>query len=146
MKILKPGETITFGAAGNFKEFAAGGWSLGEDAQSFTWTLATEAHLDFKSGAYSMPLALKVEGFPFLAEGHINCQQVWVYLNGLYCGMFNATQPFSESLLIRGSWLEARANRITLTLPNARSPQALGLGADQRVLGLGLQMIGLIAT
>ncbi|MBQ0933706.1 hypothetical protein [Ideonella paludis] len=143
MSILPFNEPILGGANGNLKGFAAGGWSCEEGTADFTWTEALEAKLQFNARVTSSPIHLSLVGFPYLADGQIKRQLVWVHLNGMYCGAFEATDRFEVALPIRSSWLEPRDNTITFTFPQAVAPAALGLGADQRLLGVGMYSIEL---
>jgi hypothetical protein len=82
---------------------------------------------------------LRLAGMPFLADGQIAFQRVWVHLNGMYCGLFDASAPFEHTLPLRNAWIEPRGNMLTLTLPDVKSPKELGLGEDQRRLGIAVR-------
>ena len=143
MKLLRFNDSITFGAKGNFKDYAAGGWSLGEDNPTVTWTESLEARLQFNAQATTAAVSLRVVGFPYLGNGQLDSQRVWVHLNGMYVGIFNAAADFEQVLPLRSQWLEPRGNVLSFTLPFARSPKALGLGDDQRLLGICLSAVSL---
>ena len=143
MKLLKFNEPIQFGSSGNLRDYADGGWSLGEDSADFNWTEDIEARLQFNAMATSGGVNLHIAGFPFLADGRVAFQRVWVHLNGMYCGMFNVADRFEKVLPIRGAWLEQRSNVLAISLPNAVSPAQLGMGADRRLLGIGVQTVSL---
>ena len=139
MKILRLNEEVTFGQKGSIKEYAKHGWSLDEDNPSYTWTNDLEAGIHFNAQASNANLTLKLIGLPYLGEGKMDCQRAWVHLNGMYCGIFTVSDSFEVSVPLRGTWMEPRSNLLTLTIPNAKSPKELGIGADQRRLGLALR-------
>ena len=144
MKLLRFNDSITFGAKGNFKDYAAGGWSLGEDNPMVTWTESLEARLQFNAQATTAAVSLRVVGFRLPeVRGILISQRVWVHLNGMYVGIFNAAADFEQVLPLRSQWLEPRGNVLSFTLPFARSPKALGLGDDQRLLGICLSAVSL---
>jgi hypothetical protein len=143
MKLLKFNEPITFGSKGTIHDYVAAGWALGEENPSMTWTEQIEARVEFNTQSTTSPVRLRMSGLPFLAEGKVDSQEVWVHLNGMYCGAFNADKQFDVNVPIQGGWLEPRGNVLTLTMPLAKSPKALGLNNDQRVLGVALNSIAL---
>lgn len=141
MKLLRFNEPIKCGTTGNIRDYAVSGWALGENSPDFSWTEAAEARLQFNAQSTSALLNLHISGFPFLADGRIDCQRVWVHLNGMYCGIFSVNDNFEQVMQIRGSWLEPKNNFLTLTLPYAKSPAQLGMGEDRRILGLGIRSV-----
>ncbi|HSI50739.1 MAG TPA: hypothetical protein VLA61_20915 [Ideonella sp.] len=143
MKLLRFNEPIRFGSDGNVRDYALSGWSLDEGNASLSWTQALEAKLEFTAQATTSPITLHLAGIPFLGNGKLSRQQVWVHLNGLYCGMFDAADNFDVTMPIRHSWLEPRHNVLVLTMPLSASPEQLELGADRRRLGVAMQSITL---
>jgi hypothetical protein len=141
MKLLKWNEEISFGAQGTVGDYSPAGWALGEDNPLFTWTLASEARLHFHVQAAASAPQLRLVGMPYLAEGQLAFQRLWVHLNGHYCGVFDCASPFDRMLPTRMAWFEPRANALCFTLPDARSPKELNLGEDQRRLGVAMRSI-----
>ena len=146
MRLLKLNEPITFGSRGNINEFALLGWSLEENNPDMTWTSKLEASLKFNAPTTAAALHLEIEGAPFLVDGMISRQTVWVHLNGMYCGLFSATDFFEQRIPLRGNWLEPRGNVLTFTMPLANSPKSLGIGEDQRELGICVRSVSLTNT
>lgn len=138
MKHLKLNEPITFGRSGSIRDYATQGWDLLEDNPTHTWTQEVEASLRFRIQPISTTTKITISGVPFSpAENPIE-HQIWLHLNGFYCGFFVARENFEKSFLISNSFWESKENTLTITCPNAKSPRDLGLSQDSRNLGVAL--------
>ena len=115
------------------------GWGYGEDWG--TWAVAPQSKLVFNFPS-SKPKKMVINARAFLAPAHSQ-QEIEVWGNG--------------SMLGKVTIKKFDGNQIELTLPdqvianpilnlefrsiNAVSPKDMGLGTDERLLGIGLQSI-----
>ncbi|MCE7527798.1 DUF6311 domain-containing protein [Polynucleobacter sp. IMCC 30228] len=134
------GEKIIFSSQGRGRvDFMLEGWGYGENWG--TWAIAPQAKLIFNFPS-SKPKKMVINTKAFLAPKHLQ-QEIEVWGNG--------------SLLGKAILKKSDANQIEVTLPdqvmanpilnlefrsiNAVSPKDMGLSADERLLGIGLQSI-----
>lgn len=111
------------------------GWSAAEPP--FRWSDGRKATIVFAlAGPHDMLLTLKASGF--IAPGSPR-QRASVALNGTVLSDFEITDNLDHefTIAVPAGVLRMR-NVLTLTLPDARSPQSLGLSKDTRKLGLAL--------
>ena len=111
------------------------GWSAAES--QFRWNDGSEAALVF---AMQSPrdtiLTMRAGGFVVPGSAQ---QRVRVALNGQVLRNFSILdEPAREYTIELPASLLREKNVLTFTLPDARSPQSLGLGNDPRKLGLAL--------
>ena len=129
------GDKISFAAAGNSAPFKVSGWSGAEPQQS--WTNGPEAVLAVRIPSVTEPLTLKIKCGAFLKKPEVPSQPVEVFANGQKIADWDVrdlaeyTAPISPAILAGGDLLT-----ITLKIPKAISPKALGTGEDTRLLGL----------
>ena len=134
------GEKIIFSSQARGRDdFMIEGWGYGEDWG--TWAVAPQAKLIFNFPT-SKPKKMVINAKAFLAPKHLQ-QEIEIWGNG--------------SLLGKATLKKSDGNQIELTLPdqvmanpilnlefrsiNAVSPKDMGLGTDERLLGIGLQSI-----
>lgn len=118
------------------------GWSSPEP--EFRWTDGREATIAFRlESARNIRLLLKVA--PFTVEGKIDNQEVRLLLNDrpLKTLSLQAGGLRDLELDLPASFL-ATSNVLTFQLPNAASPEALGVGGDKRQLGIQVQSLAVI--
>jgi hypothetical protein len=135
---IKPNETVTFGKTGSIKEFDPYGFDLSE--YSLSWTQEDVAGFSVIIG--SMPpdaiLRLHVAVMPFIQAGHINRQQFFVFVNGIYVG-FRTLAVYQEvEFVLPRHVLSPRGLRVEFVIPTASSPKSLGISQDVRKLGIAL--------
>jgi hypothetical protein len=124
--------------------FLIDGWDR-EDAsrpESPRLALGPGARLAF---ALDLPSArvMRLDLQPFLAPS-LAAQRLELSLNGVrLAGLDLRTDERDEYPIALPPGVLARHNVLALELPDARSPQALGLGADRRRLGLIVYGVGL---
>ena len=136
MQVLDFNTGIDFGATGNLKEFSPAGFSSMPDKVS-TWSEKPFLELNFRVPPLRRDLAIKLQVFPFLAEGtSLTKQDCWVYVNGLMVHFCSVTAPTEIAFTVSRDIISPRANRLSFVLPNAISPSQLYLGDDLRQLGL----------
>jgi len=133
-------EPITFGRGGNATKLNCAGISFTED-EGRSWTLAPVAELDVQLPFARRDVMLEVEASPFLVPDILTAQNVFVFLGGLFVGYYTLTGHTVRSFPINRGLVSGRTMRLTLVMPAATSPHALGLGEDLRQLGIYLTSI-----
>jgi hypothetical protein len=144
-QLLAVGRPITFGTEGNYKTWAAHGWSQDKDQQDTTWMDGHVASLEFMMQPPAIDLLLVARMTPF-AINESKQQQLELFLNGLFVDFWIPRErEFREqSTPLRKSFFSKEsANLLTLVAPNAVSPAETGLGPDQRTLGFAFMQITL---
>ena len=140
------GETIDFSANGKSSRYAGEGWS-GQESWG-RWSTNKEAHLKLRIDAASnKPMLLHIRFGAFVNGKHPQ-QDVGVIVNGNHVSLlhFRADQggdtPKDFALEIPlGVVGDHGEMSISLTTPDSVSPKSLGLGGDDRVLGVGVSSI-----
>ena len=134
------GEKIIFSSQGRGRvDFMLEGWGYGENWG--TWAIAPQAKLIFNFSTFK-PRKMVIDARAFLAPLHLQ-QEIEVWGNG--------------SLLGKAALKKSDGNQIELTLPdqetvnpilnlefrsiNSVSPKNMGIGTDERLLGIGLKSI-----
>jgi hypothetical protein len=136
------GTRIKFGTA-EIDKYLWYGWS-GREILSH-WTDRGKATLVFslQPGAASKQKAtLRIFGAPFLAPGKLDAQRVIVKLNDQQIASWTLTsaEPQEQFIELPASALRDK-NILVLTMPDAASPQLLGVSEDVRLLGFNVQWI-----
>jgi hypothetical protein len=114
------------------------GWSTSVREEPFRWSDGKEALMIFRLDEIR-DLRLRIKLFPFISKGKVEQQRIEFRLN---------ERPL-ETLLIKEEGVNeyelrlpknllAEKNLLVFGLPDAASPQALGLGIDTRQLGIGV--------
>jgi hypothetical protein len=136
--------SVTFGRAGTIATIPNGGIDL-NDGEFASWTEQQTAWLEIIPRWPARDLTLRFTASPFLVEDRITHQQVFLYVNGLFCGLANLFEPQDCTFVIPRNAVSGRATRITLAIPTAISPKHLGLSEDVRILGVALTALSLTA-
>ena len=120
------------------------GNSLGSPEGWGRWTIGTRAAVNIKSNAdQCRPKLIKLSMRPYINAKHQE-QRVAVFLNNVFLAEVVATvsKPFQkihELVLPPGAWIQKGSNELRFEIANPISPEELGLGADKRRLGFGLE-------
>lgn len=133
---------VTFGKSGSITTLPNSGFDLTDGDQS-SWTEQQIAWLEIAPRWPAKDLALRFDAFPFLFDSHVTHQQVFVYVNGLFCGLVNLFDHRSSEVYIPRNTISGRTTRITFAIPTAKSPQRLGISEDVRTLGIALTALSL---
>jgi hypothetical protein len=137
--------TVDFGASGYAAPYQRGGWCATEP--SGTWTDGYEAHLLFAPiDAEGRKLKLEISCSPFTTECH-QSQRVEILLNGVSSARWTFTQgetSETRTLSLGHQVSFAPVVHVTLKLPDAVSPAALGLSRDSRNLGIFVEWMRLL--
>jgi hypothetical protein len=144
MAILKLNEAVTFGKSGSIAEMDPYGFDLSEPAMS--WTQDEVAGFSVALGG-TVPLdailRLNVSGRPFIQPGHVERQQFFVFLNGLYVGFRTLTAAAEVHFALPRNALSPRGVRVEFVIPTAASPKSLGISEDIRKLGIAISAVSL---
>ncbi len=135
------GDPWSFRVGGQGNNLCVAGWSIAEDWGS--WTCGKQALLLMRlAGNFSCQLTF--DGYGFVTENH-RSQRIRMLANGHrvaeWLFTFGAPMPRltvripQELLLVGGELL------LTIECPDARSPRALGLSDDARLLGLAVRSV-----
>jgi len=133
---LAYGTKVSFGTGGNSEPLRVSGWS-GTESQ-MTWTEGTAAVLAMRVSPTNEPVLFKMKLAGLTKDPELPYQPVEVYVNDQKVAdwqpvadpaEFSASIP--QEITRRGGLL-----RITLKIPKATSPKALGMSADPRILGV----------
>jgi hypothetical protein len=129
------GQVISFATDGNSAPYKVSGWSDAEPTHS--WTNGVEAVLALRIPATTTPLTLKMKMDGSTKIPEIPSQPVEVYANGEKIADWDVRGLAEYSASIPSS-ISTNGGLLTLTLkiPKAFSPRAVGSGQDPRVLGL----------
>jgi hypothetical protein len=133
---LEYGEVVSFGVKGTVSRLETKGLDLA-DGDHHTWTMLPTAELEFGLRLPADKVELRLEAAPFL-QGGITSQQVFIYLNGLFVSFISVREQQVFSVSVDRATISSRQNRLSLVIPTATSPHALGLSTDRRELGIVL--------
>jgi hypothetical protein len=118
------------------------GWSDAEPESR--WTNATHAAIAF-SLSEVRPTTLQLKMAPFLVAGKLEEQRVTIKLNGRTLADLSLSNPDLNDypILLPADALRER-NTLEFQISGAASPASLGVGADQRQLGIRVASAELI--
>jgi hypothetical protein len=128
-------DPIGFGASGSASKLSTIGFDLSE-VRPYSWTVRHCCELEVPLPMPRQSVGLSIDAAPFLADGKIASQQLFVYVNGLFQGFHLFHGSETPIMRISRNAITNRPTRVQLVIPTAISPKALGLGGDMRDLGL----------
>ena len=131
---------ITFGRNGTAKTLNCTGIDFSEDGVQ-SWTNAPVAELDIQLPPARQDVLVQIEAFPFLVPDVVLCQEVFIYLGGMFVGFYKLASHAVRAFPINRNIMSGRPNRMSLVLPNATSPSAMSQSEDMRELGIYLNSI-----
>lgn len=135
----KIGSIINFGANGNSGLITDVGWSAIEEKA--TWTEGKEAKLVFNLNEPPKDLVLSMKMAPLLG-GNLKVQNLIVSVNNHKIKKVEIKSDDTYQFTIPKEFFNNQLE-ISLSLPDATSPQKLGLNEDKRVLGLYVESLTL---
>jgi len=143
---LAYGTKVSFGTGGNSEPLRVSGWSGTEE--EFTWTEGTSAVLAMRVSPTTDPVVLKMKLVGLTKDPDLPFQPVEVYINDQKIADWHvAEEPAEFSAAIPQEMTRSGGLLgITLKIPKATSPKALGLSADPRVLGVSCFDLQLVKT
>lgn len=132
---LNPAQfVIDCGRGGNLEQFSLFGFNTPEGA--FAWTNLPHAALQFSSLPATRDVLLSIEAEPFVALNRVKSQPMELTVNGRLMGSYDIDRH--QTIRVRipvDVWNLQPVVTLALSLPNAISPQQLGLTTDPRLLG-----------
>jgi hypothetical protein len=144
-QVLPATHTVGFAISESGALYQRGGWSSAE--ATGTWTDGHEAHLLFTPvtlGASRLKLEMYCRAF--ITPDH-ESQRVEIFLNGVHSESwtFTSRKPVGARWVSLGRDLSfAPFVHVTLKLPDAVSPAALGISGDTRGLGVFVEWLRLV--
>jgi len=117
------------------------GWSGPET--DFRWTDGHEASVVFRTDP-TIPTALEIQAWPYLAGERISAQRITFILNGYHLASLTktpASSPIDVIPIPPGALKES--NRLVIQLPDAVSPAEVEPSRDKRTLALRVKWIRL---
>lgn len=133
-----PGTTLSFTEDDTARPYIMHGFGGNEGA--FTWTDGNEAEMVFALTGQPQNLQLTMEYSTFGGE-----QRVVVSVNGQMQEEYIAEGEEVKQIEIPAEIIDDGAICLTLTLPDAHSPQSVGQGQDTRLLALAFKTLVLEA-
>ncbi len=139
------GSIIYFGIGGNaeqyIEQFPMRGWS--EPENGFRWTDGQTANFVFSLQKPENDLVLNLSLCPFLA-GQLKSQRLSVSMNGHRLQDFLLKRDMPNLIIdIPRSYSNEEIQRITFDLPDAVSPEDLGVSVDPRKLGISVRTLSI---
>jgi hypothetical protein len=132
---------FTEAGAGALTPFLAGGWSAVHP--DFRWTVGPQSGLTFRIRRPNRDLTLVVDTFPLVTD-RFPRQRLEVLANGTPVLRTELSAPQILTVPIPRAIAAASSSlAVTLRMPDAQSPQAMGINADERVLGLAVRSVTL---
>jgi hypothetical protein len=140
---LRLNENVTFGRSGSIRDLDPYGFDLSEQSMSWTQEEAAGFSVMVASVPSDIPLRFHVGATPFIQAGHIDRQQFFVFINGLYVGFRSLTSAEKVEFVLPRNVLSARGLRVEFVIPTATSPKTLGISNDVRKLGIAISEVSL---
>jgi hypothetical protein len=130
------GKTILFGKNGTCDQYLFDGWANPEEG--YTWTDGYKSVLGIKTRENNSDLKLKIKASQYTSKQRVN-----VTVNDHPVGnwIFDKPEGQEKSIIIPHDVLKEGMQYIAFGLPDAKSPQSLGLSDDSRILGLAVQSL-----
>ena len=129
------GNSLKFGHSYGIKEDLVTGLDLTTNPSS-SWTIEQTVRISLGKSSRT-DLHLEVDAF---TDGHKlrSRQGVFFFVNGSFVGFGTFIGAHRLRFPLPGIFLRAASNELHMALPDAASPKQLGIGTDERVLGIAL--------
>jgi hypothetical protein len=131
-------------------QYFISGWSEqveGSRPLVHRWSEQSTAFIRIPAPLTSGRVTLTLEGVPYVVEGRVPHQDVHVFVEGVFTAFARLGAPGAVSGVVPG-WV-VRPGQVDLTVavvtPDSVVPSSLGLGDDQRILGIALQRLTISA-
>jgi hypothetical protein len=139
-RLTRLGERIDLSRFGKYsKVYLGGGWSVPENWG--VWSLDKKASLTFPLPAQT-PKKLIIDAQAFIG-GSQTSQEVEILVNGVPQVKVNLNKRFGNEIEVPlpAYALNSEKLKLDFLFPTAVSPKSLGIGIDDRPLGIGLQAL-----
>jgi hypothetical protein len=147
---LLPGTVLDCGSNGNGMAYQAEGWSLPEEGG--TWTNGPRASLAARLVEWPADgRVLQIAAHPFLVKDRHPSLAVEVLANGVVVDRWSYRYPGDNSSVIRSARIPASllaaspVLKIELQIDQPAVPEALGVSADDRQLGLFVSSVSFLS-
>jgi len=140
------GTEIQFGMMGNGDAFMGPGWSVCQTRHC--WSTENLAEIDLPVGKTDTDLLLEVVFIPFVDADKLPRQRIGVDINGDQLAEWDVSEKIKQhaSVRIPSGLVRGKTLHIKFHLPDAASPRTLGLGGDERRLGIALSTMRLVVN
>jgi hypothetical protein len=139
------GTKLQFGTGGDGEAFKGPGWSTPE--LGHTWSDKASATLLFRMEPSASPLTLRMRMNGFIKAPELPFQPVDVDANGTRIASWQVAEDSNYTAIIPAELVKTGGIlRIDLKIPKATSPKKLGIGTDDRSLGVSLVELELEAS
>jgi len=137
-----PDSIVHFGIGGNEEKYLTQGWSYPEEG--FRWTNGRTAVFECYLPRPKTDLILKMTITPFLGNDHRKCQRISILMNDHKLeDVLHVSHTLNLDIKIPYDYFEEEVQRITFDIPDAISPNDLGISADGRTLGIAVRMLSM---
>jgi hypothetical protein len=140
------GTLLTFGTGGNGDAYEAEGWSTPEVGH--TWSDHPQANLSFQIQPSNQPLQLRMKLTGLVKAPTLPFQPVEVLANDTKIAEWNVGPEGTDyATIIPGDLVRGgRTLKIALKIPKATSPKLLGIGDDNRLVGVAISELQIKKT
>jgi hypothetical protein len=139
-RLTRIGERINLSRFGKYaKVYLGGGWSVPENWG--VWSLDKKASITLPLPAQT-PKKLLIDAQAFIG-GSQNAQDVEIWINGVLQAKVTLLKRFGNEIEVPlpPSALNSEKLKVDFVFPTAVSPNALGIGIDERPLAVGLEAV-----
>ena len=135
------GDVMEFGMEGNADPYMGQGWTA--PSSNGQWSDGNRAYLHFQVEAPGEDVVFLFALRPFLVPGKLDRQRVQILVNDADVVTLDVTEPQARlyKMTIPEELLETSDVNLTFVLPDATIPNDLGVGGDQRQLGISVVAI-----
>lgn len=110
----------------------------------YTWSIQNVLLMQLRGHHATAGVDLSLRAQPYLAEGRISRQRASFRVNGVEVGSLEFTKTDTLTLAIPAEvWNLRPVVTVEIDLPDAASPASIGSSGDTRLLGLGIEAMGL---
>jgi hypothetical protein len=132
--------TMRFGAYGDYRLWAGEGWHDDPNDKEHAWA-GHVAKLRVMLEYAKADLLLQIDVMPVQAKGIV--QELYIFLNGKFVAFWPVSSASELSARLEAGFLTPGENQFTFVAPKAICPNDLGMGTDQRILGLAFRSFSL---
>jgi hypothetical protein len=132
---VAPGKSLKFGYLNSARKEIATGLDVTTDPSS-AWTTEQTVRISFGASP-CLDVHLEINAYTD-AHNLRSRQRAFLYMNGSFVGFVTFDGDQRLRFPVPGNNLRAEANELQIALPDAASPKQLGIGTDERVLGIAL--------
>lgn len=142
IKVYEWGKEIYLDRCSISTFYKQSGWSHTEEP---FWTDGKKSDLSLLINKTGSDLILSVNLYPFLAEGKLDKQRINIYINNKKAGNWIADYTGDYKIIIPEDYITNTNNilKITFELPDAASPETLGISDDERTMAFRLNSLKL---